>query len=785
MPFAEAEIERRCLHCGADLPAAATSAYCCAGCREVHALLRDEGLERYYELQGEKGQPVADTRPESRDRKWLELIEAQRRTESGLCRISLDIQGLHCAGCVWLLEELFQRKPGGARVLVNPTLGTVELTVGSAFPLASWVEEVERFGYLLGPAQKRDGGETSDLLLRMGVSVAIAMNSMIFAVSLYAGLDEGPLFRLFLYLNFGLSIASVAVGGAVFFRSAWQGIRRGLLHFDLPIALGIAFAFAGSTYSLFRHGGAAAYFDTLNIFIALMLVGRFLQERVIERNRRQLLDSAGIDLLLTRRVAGDQVEIVPVSALNLGDTILVGPGDVVPVEASLEEELASLSLDWITGESAPREVHRGEVVPAGACVAGARAVRLVAREGFASSALINLLRAPAPRAKDAARATPWWSRVTRVYVSAVLMAAVIGFAAWLIVTGDFGRAAGVATAVLTVTCPCAFGIATPLAYEMVQASLRREGLLIRSPGFLDRAVTVRRVVFDKTGTLTTGVLRVENEDALDALDDAARHALYNLSARSAHPKSVAIKRALAARGARFEAELAVSEEPGRGLVLTWKNDVYRLGAPVWAAGKGAREGDIAFSVNGRLLASLSTTEDLRPDARDEIAALTAAGYEVWILSGDERARVMDLARASGVAEARAVAEATPEGKLAWIRAHDRGDMLMIGDGINDSLAVAEAHCSGTPAVDRPFVAARSDFYLITAGLAPVRSALAASHRLVRVVRRNLRAALFYNAVAVALAYAGLMSPLLCAIFMPASSLGVVLATTISLSKKGQ
>jgi len=769
-----------CTHCGTDLGPGSIEGFCCAGCRAVHALLGAERLDRYYDLQDGRGRPVADTRPELRDHKWIELCEA-RIGASGLSRVDLDVQGLHCAGCVFLLEELFKREPGGARVLVNPSLGTVELTIRSDFPLRRYVEHVERFGYLLGPAQKERGERGGDLLLRMGICAAIAMNAMLFSISIYAGLEDAALLRLFHALNFGLAALAVIVGGTVFFRSALQGLRRGLLHLDLPIALGIALAFGGSTFSWLTGAGRASYFDTVDVFIALMLVGRWLQERVIEKNRADLLDAAGVESLLTRRLSGDHVEVVPVSAVREGDVLLVSPGDVVPVEAAVEEVEASFSFDWITGESAPARAARGEAVPAGACVAGARAVRLRAREGFASSALVRLLRTPASRASDAARATPFWQRVTRRYVALVLLAAAGGFALWMARTGDVGRALDVVTAVLVVTCPCAFGIAVPLAYELVQARLRRAGLLVRSPGFLDRATAVRRVVFDKTGTLTTGVLRLEGAEALDTLSAEDLGALYNLAARSTHPKSIAVRRALAGRDVAFDAALEVEEEAGRGLVL-WANDhTYRLGAPAWAAPGSDAAGDVAFAVDGALRAAFTTAEDERPDAREEIAALGRAGFEVWILSGDHEARVRELAERVGVPAERALAGKEPEEKAAWLAAHDHGDTLMLGDGINDSLAVAAATCSGTPAVDRPFLAARSDFYLVTAGLGPVRLALEASHRLQRVVQRNLRAALAYNAIAVALSYAGLMSPLLSAVFMPLSSLSIILATTASLS----
>src|SRR5690606_25609687 len=193
-------------------------------------------------------------------------------------RVVLDVQGVHCAACVWLIEKLFRRHAAGdptagARVVVNPGVGTVDLAVGPTFPLARWVEDVEAFGYRFGPPLKdaESSGQRSDLVWRMGVCIAIAMNTMIFGVAIYAGLSSGPVHRLFHALTFGLSFVSVIVGGTVFFRSAWQSLRRRVLHLDLPIALGIALVFASSTYTYATRGGETSYFDTLAVFIALML----------------------------------------------------------------------------------------------------------------------------------------------------------------------------------------------------------------------------------------------------------------------------------------------------------------------------------------------------------------------------------------------------------------------------------------------------------------------------------------------------------------------------------
>jgi Cu2+-exporting ATPase len=410
-------------------------------------------------------------------------------------------------------------------------------------------------------------------------------------------------------------------------------------------------------------------------------------------------------------------------------------------------------------------------------------VELVARDDFDQSPLLELLRTPLGRPADAAMSMPFWHELAKYYAAAVLGAAAVGFTAWMIATHDLARSLEVTTAVLIVTCPCAFGIATPLAYDLVQAGLRRAGLFVRSAGFLDRAARVRTVVFDKTGTLTSGTLRLASSRPILELDVAARRVLASMAAVSSHPKSVAILRALSDVGEAQPPAASVAELPGRGLTLTVDGAEYRLGAPAWVAAGERAHGDVAFGRDGHLLADLTTEESLRPGAPGEVTALRDGGYDVWLLSGDDPARVAQTSRDAGIPAAHAVGGASAEGKAAWAAAHDHGDLLMIGDGINDSLVVERAFCSGTPAIDRPFMAARSDFYFVTPGLRPIRVALRAAKALDRVRRRNLAIAVAYNVLAVSLAYAGVMSPLVCALLMPASSLATIAATTVSLSPR--
>jgi P-type Cu2+ transporter len=363
----------------------------------------------------------------------------------------------------------------------------------------------------------------------------------------------------------------------------------------------------------------------------------------------------------------------------------------------------------------------------------------------------------------------------------------LGAAFWWLKGGTTAQILDVSTAILVVTCPCAFGIATPLAYELAVSGLRKQGLFVRDGSFFDRAAAVKRIVFDKTGTLTTGSLVLTDASVLDRLSELDRAALYDLAARSNHPKSQAIAAALRDR---FDSvamrDVRVREERGQGLSLALDGAMYKLGAARFALEDAAAveaNGAPVLSKDGEALLVLATSEVSRADAVAEAAALRALGYELWIASGDAQANVDRMADALGIARDHALGGLSPDDKRTLIDRLDQRDTLMLGDGINDGPAMQRARCSGTPAVDRPFVPARADFYFLTPGLFPVRVALSAARAMRGVVRNALVFATLYNVLAIALCFSGLMRPWVAAVFMPLSSVSVLTYTAFALSPR--
>ena len=498
--------EACCLHCGLPVPAGSRNKdFCCPGCEAVYGLLHDCELERFYELGGAEGRPIGAA-PKAGPREWLIELEDAAATPDGRVRLRLDVQGIHCAACVWLLQELWDRREGSYDIEINPSLGRVVLSYDrNELEVADYLNEIEGLGYRFAPPSAQKTSRNRGSILRLGICAALSMNVMAYSTAFYFGLQkaESGLHELFRWVAFAICTIAVLVGAPPFFQAALAGLRRRVLHLDLPVALGITLAWSGSLVA-FVSGGGHSYFDTVTIFVTLMLAGRFIQERAIAKNRDYLLANDGAAHLRARRIVEGVMERIHVTEVRTGDMLWVVPGDLVSADAVLFDEAASFSLEWINGESDAREFEPGDTVPAGAFLSGSRPARLQAVKGPEESGLLELLQTESAEVKNSAL-SGFWSKVNRVYVALVLSLAATGALIWAFI--DPSRVITVAVSILVVTCPCALGIAIPLAFELALARLRSMGIYLRDAQLLEKALHWKKVFFDKTGTLTWGGLR--------------------------------------------------------------------------------------------------------------------------------------------------------------------------------------------------------------------------------------------------------------------------------------
>jgi len=763
-----------CRHCGAPIAGARAvpTGFCCAGCAYVHRLVHEHGLDAFYRIKDPITAPADAAVFQPRDYGWLDAAQAgaEAAAGDGLPELVLDVQGLSCAGCVWLIERLFAQEAGARDIVVNVSTGSMRLRwARGAFSAAGWARRLQAFGYLLGPAGAAPAElESAALVRRIGLCAAFALNVMLFTLPAYFGMhpdfEYAALFRL---LSLLFATLSVLAGGSYFIGRAGRALRRGATHLDLPIALGIAGAYAGSLYGWISGRGDAVYFDFVATFILLMLVGRWAQVAAVERNRQRLLRQQPVPARIRLAAGGDAAR----EAIAAGQSMLVAAGQTVPVEARLEGEAAAFSLASISGEAEPRLFRPGQSVPAGAVNLDRRDVRLLALQPWSRSLLAQLLAPP----ERAGGRHALLERIIRGYVYGILGAALLAGAGWWLATGEGARAGSVATAVLVVSCPCALGLALPLTDELATAALRRRGLFIREPDLWAKLRRVRQIVFDKTGTLTLETPTLLNPAALAALAPPERGALLALVQDACHPLSQCLFENLLAEGPGAPLEGAVEETVGSGVAL----GPWTLGRAGWRDGGTPGAGTV-FACGGQEIARFQFADAARPGAADELARLTGLGFPITILSGDRQEKVDALAAELGLPGGRAVGELTPEAKARWLEQHARDDALMLGDGANDSLAFDRALCRGTPVIHRGILEGKADFYYLRRGIEGIRELFAVDRTRRRAQRLIITFSIAYNVLAAGLAMAGRINPLVAAVLMPASSLASLILASLGM-----
>ncbi len=771
--------QRTCIHCGTPYrPTAHRPDFCCAGCQFVHDLIAKNGLGQFYDLQEGGVPPVQSLVFQKRDYSWLEDLA---RVSNGT--LMLDLQGLSCIGCAWLIEKLFTRKPGALAIHVDPTLGQLTLRwQPGVFDLVAFARELQSFGYLVGPPGKSEPASGRALNLRLGLCGALAMNVMLFTLPRYLGMQDSFEFAgLFQRLTLIIGTLSFVIGGSYFFVRSWRSLRQRVLHIDLPISVGLIAAYAGSLFAWSRGAHGFVYFDFVSTFTFLMLAGRWLQQKAVERNRHQLL-AAQAEPPPVRLASGEKV---PVAGIVAGHIFSVEPGQAVPVLSHLRSEGATLGMEWISGESEAASAQRGRLVPSGAMNCGQSAIELEAREPWSDSLLAKLLRiTPAGTARDATL-----ERFMRGYISAVLGLAVAGFCGWWVATGALLPSLQVLISVLVVSCPCASGVALPMCRDLATSRTRRLGVFIRDGELWAKLDRVRKILFDKTGTLTLEAMSLLNPESLRHLHADERSVLLAMVNDSLHPVAGCLREQLLADRIEPTPASAIHETIGFGLEMEHGGATWRLGRVEWAVkqtllpakSKRAREpepptefseliADCLFTRNGEPLAAFRFGESARADACEEIDALRERGCEVFILSGDRSAKVDAMADRLHLPREQCIGQLSPDDKATRVRELDSRNTLYLGDGANDSLAFDAAWISGTPAIDRGLLEQKAGFYFLGRGLSGVRTLLDTAELRRRTARAVVAFAIAYNVVAVALCLAGFMSPLLAAILMPASSL---------------
>ncbi|MFN9549364.1 MAG: heavy metal translocating P-type ATPase [Pirellulaceae bacterium] len=797
-----------CLHCRTPLSEEGWDGYCCGGCKAAHRWITSQGMEDYYRLRDRwdegRWEPVDGSLAEESYAEldapgfWKEHVEG---VQGGWMEVTLRLHGLHCAACVWLLERLPQWVPGVIASRVQMSRRTIQLVFDpQATSLSQVGRQIAKAGYRVSPLgsaqeERLQRQEQRQEWMRIGIAFACSGNAMMLAAALYAGSWYGMAsehLQLMRWASCVVGLVALLVPGAVFFRGAWQAIVHRTPHMDLPVALGLGAGAISGLWNTLR-GEGELYYDSLSMLVLLLLVGRMIQ------GRQQRAAVRAVDLLhqvmprSTKRIRDGLVEAVAVESLQPGDTIEVDPGRTIPVDGRVVQGSSAIDTAVLTGESTPKPVVPGDGVTAGSLNLHTT-VRIEALSVGEQTRMGQLVRSIEQAMRHRAPILQWADAASGWFVQIVLAWAIVVGAIWW----QVDRSVWVerVVTVLIVACPCALGLATPLAVAVGMGSAARRGIWIRGSNTFQLLTEPRWLFLDKTGTLTEGQMRLQRWQGSPTWLAAAAA----LEGTSLHPVAMSIVQGWKERSGGETVPLATEcrSHPGQGVEGVIEGRKLRVGSWRWVdpmvadrlslvpwkelESRWLAEGlSPVWVVSGGAVVAMGGVADaLRPEACQAVARWKAQGLRVGLLSGDHPEIVRQTAKLAGIDPESTWGGATPEEKLRVIQERRSAGqrVWMVGDGVNDGAALAAADVGIAMRGGAEISLQAAGVYLASGSLDGIDQARDLAGRTMTSIRRNAIASLSYNLFSISLASLGWLHPLTAALLMPLSSITVILVTLL-------
>ena len=692
----------------------------------------------------------------------------------GSSRLEFAVPDAYCASCITTIENALCALPQVKRARVNLSTRRVGVTFapneGSVLALPAAIRASGYRTHVLDPsAESGKDPALGELVRAMAVAGFAAANIMLFSVSVWAGADAATR-GLFHWISALIALPAIAYAGRPFFRSALAALSVRRTNMDVPISIGVLLATGLSLYETVVSG-EHAYFDASTMLLFFLLVGRVLDHLMQQRARGALANLARLAPKRATLVRDDgALTQVPIEAVEPGARLLIRAGERVPADCRIATGSGMIDNSLVTGEALPLPAGPGDRLVAGAVALDGSLTVEVERPAAASFlARMGEMMAAAENSRTGYRRIA--DRASALYAPAVHLAALLTFIGWMLAGAGWHTALTDAVAVLIITCPCALGLAVPMVQTVAAGRLFRNGIMMRDGAALERAADVTTVIFDKTGTLTRGTLEFDGDS--EASEEAQRMAA-RLAAHSTHPLARSLADAFGPSGILAG---GATEHPGQGVETVDGGVVWRLGS---AAFCGVRAGAIKLAAtrvflsrNGLPVAAFAFHDVLRADAAAAMDRLADDGIRREILSGDTPAAVSAVADELDADAAQG--GQSPADKLQRLtgKAEAGERVMMVGDGINDAPALRAAHVSMAPSDASDIGRSAADFVFTNDRLESVPLVIAFARRARRLVLENFGIAIAYNAIALPLAVAGQVTPLIAALAMSGSSVLVV------------
>ena len=782
---------QKCVHCGEDCGKNPVmwegQPFCCHGCKTVYQILNQNKLEKYYDIQPMSG--IKIDKVEVGDKyAFLDNEEIREKllefSDGGYSKISLFVPTIHCASCIWLLENLHTLNSGIIHSSVNFPQKRVSVTFKeNEISLRQLVELLASIHYVpeitLGQMEEKGEGHADrQLLIKIGIAGFSLLNVMLYNFPEYlpGSHQLSPFFvKFFGWMSILLAIPVVFYCASDYYLSAFKGLKHKIVNIDVPIALGISTLFAQSVYDVIT-GQGIGYMDSLTGLVFFLLLGKWYQSKAYQALSFERDYKSYFPVAVTRVTENKKNEIIPLSQLRKGDRILIRNRELIPADANLVGGQANIDYSFVTGESLPIQKKAGELIFAGGRQTGS-AIELEVVKSVEQSYLTQLWDQDNSKGENPSKLDPVINTVSQYFTVVVLAVASLAGIYWLF--NDPSIAVFAFTSVLIIACPCALALTVPFTFGSTMRVFGRKGFYIKNTTVIENLHKIDTVVFDKTGTITQSS-SLQATFVGDSLNDEQKKIIKSLTAQSSHPLSITIGKSIESEDL-YPVESFV-EIPAMGLSGIIRGQRVNVGSRKFVMGKGegnALNTQVYVFMGGRVPGYYQVENRYRPGLKDVIEALKPK-FSLFLLSGDNDSEKENLRNMFGK-KAHLFFNQSPTDKKAFIKKlkSEGKTVLMVGDGLNDAGALMESQIGITVADDIYNFSPACDAIIESKRFDNLHRFISFTHKAMWVVWSSFMISFLYNVVGLYFAVQGHLSPIVAAILMPISSVSVVLFASLS------